>query len=225
MKTPSAIGVDDRVAAGQAAYTPLVLKIYDWLVLGVSNRFLWRCPTAALRDLYAANVSARHLDVGVGTGYYLDKVRWPVAEPEITLLDLNPNSLEAAGKRIARHAPRAMVANALEPLPTQARFDSVGLCYLLHCLPGSIPEKAVVFDHLLAVMSDGAVLFGATLLQGDAPRSRAAQALMNVYNRKGIFSNAEDRFQDLQQELNRRFANVRLRRRGAVAIFEARRRS
>ena len=222
MKPPS-IGIDDRVAAGQAAYTPLVLKIYDWLVLGVSNRLLWRCPTAGLRELYAANVSARHLDVGVGTGYYLDKTSWPVATPEITLLDLNPNSLAAAGKRIARYAPKAMVANALEPLPTEARFDSVGLCYLLHCLPGSIPEKAVVFDHLLAVMSEGAVLFGATLLQGDAPRSRAAQALMNAYNRKGIFSNADDTFQDLEQELKRRFAEVRLRRQGAAAIFEARR--
>ncbi len=223
MKTPSTIAVDDRVRAGQAAYTPLVLKIYDGLVLGVSNRFLWRCPTAELRDLYADNLSARHLDVGVGTGYYLDKVRWPVAEPEITLLDLNPNSLEAAGKRIARYSPKTMTANVLEPLPTQARFDSVGLCYLLHCLPGSIPEKAIVFDHLLAVMSEGAVLFGATLLQGDAPRSRAAQALMNAYNRKGIFSNAEDRLQDLERELKRRFSEVRLRRQGAVAIFEARR--
>lgn len=139
------------------------------------------------------------------------------------LLDLNPNSLEAAGKRITRYAPEAMVANALEPLPTQERFDSVGLCYLLHCLPGSIPEKAVVFDHLLAVMSEGAVLFGATLLQGDAPHSRAAQALMNAYNRKGIFSNRDDTFQDLEGELNRRFAEVRLRRQGAAAIFEARR--
>ena len=215
--------VDDRAAAGQAAYTPLVLKIYDWFVLGFSNRLLWRCPTAALRALYAANVSACHLDVGVGTGYFLDKVRWPAAKPDITLLDLNPNSLDAAARRIARYAPKSLAANVLEPIQVEARFDSVGLCYLLHCLPGSIPEKAVVFDHLLAVMAEDAALFGATILQGDAPRSRAAQALMKAYNRKGIFSNAQDSFQDLERELNARFGDVRLRRRGAVAIFEARR--
>ncbi|MGI9415960.1 MAG: class I SAM-dependent methyltransferase, partial [Hyphomicrobiales bacterium] len=186
---------DDRVRAGQAAYTPLTLKIYDWFVLGFSNRFVWRCPTSELEALYDRNVSARHLDVGVGTGYFLDKAAWPVADPQITLVDLNSHSLDAAARRIGRFSPEAVVANILEPLPIERTFDSVGLCYLLHCLPGSIPEKAVLFDHVLPVMADGASLFGATIVQGDAPRSRAAQALMNIYNRKGIFSNAQDRFE------------------------------
>ena len=180
-------------------------------------------PDGGAQGALSANVSACHLDVGVGTGYFLDKVRWPAAKPDITLLDLNPNSLDAAATRIARYAPKSLAANVLEPIQAEERFDSVGLCYLLHCLPGSIPEKAIVFDHVLAVMSEDAVLFGATILQGDAPRSRAAQALMNAYNRKGIFSNAQDTFQDLERELNARFGDVRLRRRGAVAIFEARR--
>ena len=99
--------MDEDVKAGQAAYTPLTLRIYDWFVLGFSNRFLWRCPTSELEALYDRNVSARHLDIGVGTGYFLDKAAWPVADPEITLVDLNPHSLDAAARRIARFSPDA----------------------------------------------------------------------------------------------------------------------
>jgi len=213
--------MDEDVKAGQAAYTPLTLKVYDWFVLGFSNRYLWRCPTSELEALYDRNVSAHHLDIGVGTGYFLDRASWPAGTPNITLVDLNAHSLNAAAGRIARYAPEKCAANALEPLPLETTFDSVGLCYLLHCVPGAIPEKAVIFDHLLPVMSDGASVFGATIVQGDAPRSGPAEALMNVYNRKGIFSNTHDTYADLKAELEKRFVDVRLTRHGAVVVFEA----
>jgi SAM-dependent methyltransferase len=211
----------EQIEAGQAAYSPTVLRLYDWYVLGLSNHLLWRCPTSALRQLYDRNVSARHLDIGVGTGYFLDKTKWPVADPSITLVDLNANSLAAASRRIARYAPETVVANALEPLPLSGSFSSAALCYLLHCMPGAIPEKAVAFDHLRPLLKPGARMFGATILQGSLPRSRAAQALMNLYNRKGIFSNAADTVEDLDSALRARFTDVKVEILGVVALFEA----
>jgi SAM-dependent methyltransferase len=212
----------DKVDAGQAVYSRLVLRTYDWFVLRLSNRLLWRCPTAELRRLYDRNVSDHHLDIGVGTGYFLDKAKWPVAMPSVTLLDLNPNCLKVAARRIRRFAPQAVLANVLAPLPSLPRFNSVGLCYLLHCLPGTIAEKAVVFDHLRHSLMSGARVFGATIVQGDAPRSAAAQAVMTVYNKKGIFSNARDTIQDLAAELGTRFCDVTVDRKGTVALFQAR---
>ena len=212
---------DEQTRAGQAVYTPLALRFYDLLVLGVSNRFLWRCPTRHLESLYQRNVSARHLDIGVGTGYFLDKVSWPVASPAISLADINANALTAAANRIARYQPACVVVNALEPMAIDGRFDSIGLNYLLHCLPGDYTDKAVVFDHIGPLMSEEARVFGATIVQGDAPRSAAAQALMNFYNRKGIFSNSGDTQTGLEKALRKRFCNVRLQRHGAVVLFEA----
>ena len=209
------------VTAGQAVYSPLVLSVYDILVLGFSNHVLWRCPTAELRALYDRNVSARHLDIGVGTGYFLDRTRWPVSAPAITLLDLNANSLAAAARRIERYAPKTVAADALQPLPDLGRFGSVGLCYLLHCLPGAIPSKAAVFNHVRPLLAPGARVFGATILQGNAPRSWAAQRLMDTYNSKGIFSNRDDRVEDLESALKSRFKDVRVDLKGAVALFEA----
>lgn len=210
-------------AAGQAVYTPLTLAAYDAFVLGFSNRLIWRCPTANLAALYDRNVSDRHLDIGVGTGYFLDRARWPVARPEITLVDLNPASLRAAARRIARFAPQTVAANALAPLPPLGPpFRSLGLNYLLHCLPGELSSKAAVLDHALVHLAPGARVFGATLLSGGVPVSAAARRLMAIYNRRGIFSNAHDTLDALRAALGARLEDVRLETRGSAALFEGR---
>lgn len=207
--------------AGQAIYNPLVLKLYDMWVLGISNPFIWRCPTPELIALYNRNVGARHLDIGVGSGFFLDKATWPVASPAITLADLNVNSLAAAQARIARYNPEIRRHDAFDPFPPAAPYDSVGLNYLLHCLPGDIGAKSVVFDNLEGVTNGDTKVFGATIVQGSAPRSFAARRLMDTYNKKRIFSNAHDRASALTAELERRFAHVSVKRVGCVALFEA----
>jgi hypothetical protein len=96
------ISKDDPAYDGQAVYTAGFLRIYDLLVLQFNGNVAWRCSPGRLVRMYNDNVSAKHLDIGVGTGYFLDKCRYPSPSPDITLMDLNPNSLEAAAKRISR---------------------------------------------------------------------------------------------------------------------------
>jgi hypothetical protein len=78
-----------------------------------------------------------------------------------------------------------------------------------------------VFSHLQPLLAPGARVFGATIVQGSAPRSRAAQALMNVYNRQGVFSNATDTAEELESILRLHYADVTVELRGTVALFEA----
>ena len=111
---------EQQVLAGQAVYTKPMLAAYDLLVLGVSNRFIWGCPTQRLLDHYNRHVTANHLDAGVGTGYFLDKCRFPSPAPRIALLDLNQNTLDFASRRIARYKPETYRRNVLEPLRTNA---------------------------------------------------------------------------------------------------------
>jgi SAM-dependent methyltransferase len=209
------------IEAGHAVYSPAFLRIYDLFVHGLVNHLVWHCPTAALRALYDRNVTAHHLDIGVGTGYFLDKARWPAAHPDITLLDLNPHCLDFTSRRISRFAPRTVVANILEPLPRLGPFDSVGFGYLFHCIPGTIPEKAIAFDYLRPLLAPGARVFGATILNSGLPRWRPSQALMDFYNRMGFFSNAKDTLTDLTAALEQRFDHVRIDMKGPVALFEA----
>lgn len=214
--------VDPDIWAGQAVYDRRSLAIYDVLVLGLSNRWIWRCPTGRLLDLYRRHVSAKHLDLGVGTGYFLDRCGFPVAEPRIALIDLNPTCLAVAAKRIARYQPEQHRANLLAPLTgVPGGFDSVSLTYLLHCLPGGMAEKAAVLDHLRPLMNPGATIFGATLLSEGVPRSALARGLARLYNRKGVFGNAEDSLVGLEAALTARFEVLELETVGCAALFVA----
>ena len=170
---------DDRVEAGQAVYTNQTLAVYDFVVLGISNRFIWNCPTQRLVAHYNELVTANHLDVGVGTGYFLDQCQYPSPTPCIALMDLNNNTLEFASQRIARYNPKTYRRNVLEPIDLDAeKFDSVGINYLLHCIPGTLESKSVSLDYLKALMNPDAVLFGSTILQGGVPKNWLAKRLM-----------------------------------------------
>jgi hypothetical protein len=213
----------EQITAGQAVYTKPVLHAYDFFVLGLSNRWIWRCPTPRLLRHYDAHVTANHLDVGVGTGYFLDKCRFPSPVPRVALLDLNPETLVFCSRRIARYQPEIYRRNLLEPFVIDgARFDSVGVNYVLHCLPGSIESKSVIFDHLGQHMNPGAVIFGSTLLHEGVPRNWLARPLMGAYNDKGIFTNRNDTLDELERALRGRFHDVVLELVGCAALFSAR---
>jgi hypothetical protein len=213
----------EQVEAGQAVYSKGTLAVYDWVVLGISNRFIWKCPTSRLEAHYNKHLSANHLDVGVGTGYFLDRCRWPSATPRVALMDLNPEALAFTARRIARYQPESYRRNVLEPIAIEAeRFDSVGINYLLHCIPGSIETKAIAFDHLQPLMNPNAVVFGSTLLQGGVPRSALARRLMAVYNNKGIFANQQDDLAGLERALRSRFKDVSVQVIGCCALFSGR---
>ena len=139
----------EQVAAGQAIYTKRTLALYDFVVLGVSNRFVWEAPTQRLEAHYNSHVTVNHLDVGVGTGYFLDRCRFPSNSPRVALMDLNSDALAYAAQRIARYSPETYRRNVLEPISMEAgKFDSIGVNYLLHCIPGSIESKAAAFDSM-----------------------------------------------------------------------------
>lgn len=212
----------EEIEAGQAVYSKKILLIYDLYVLGFSNRFIWHNPTPALVRLFNDNICARHLDVGVGSGYFLDKCQFPVRFPDIALLDLNNNSLAATQNRIRRYQPRCYQANLLEPLDIPEKpFSSISVNYLFHCIPGSIREKAVVFDYLRPYLQEDGVIFGSTLLQHGVKPSYLARKLMVFYNEKGIFHNQRDSLDDLEQALKNRFSRYELKVKGCAAIFKA----
>jgi ubiquinone/menaquinone biosynthesis C-methylase UbiE len=221
MKPATEISVD--VERAQRVYTPLVLHAYDLVVLGFSNRFAWRCRSATMLERYDRHVGRRHLDLGVGTGWYLERCTWPVEQPEITLLDLNENSLALAARRLRRYAPQTVRANVLDPLPLgDARFESAAANYVLHCLPGRIESKAATLaENVRPYLEPGGVLFGSTILGRGVPHTRIGRRLMHVYNRKGIFSNAGDDERGLQRGLASKLKNVEIEVVGAVALFAA----
>jgi SAM-dependent methyltransferase len=209
------------IAKAHAIYTPVMLSVYDLLVHGLSNRFAWRCPTRRLLDLYRAHLSTDHLEAGVGTGFFLDRAS-AARFGRLALVDINRHCLDRAGRRLARFDPTLHQANLLAPVELDAPpFASVGLTYVLHCLPGRMSEKLTAVDHLRPLMGNGAVLFGATILGRGVAANRAARALLDLYNAKGVFNNRDDDLASLSEGLRRRFDTVEIEQEGCVALFRA----
>ena len=209
---------------GAAVYSDRVLKIYDRWVLGFSNNYAWKCPTdAVLLPFFREHLSSNHLDVGVGSGYYLANSSDKPGQ-QVALLDLNDNSLRAAASRIAHLEPALIRDDVLHPAGAlgDRKVDSISLFYLLHCLPGTMTDKAhKVLSTLRPHLTPGGVLYGATILGDEANHNWLGRRLMALYNRKGIFGNRHDTLASLQAALTEYFGKVAVRQVGKVALFKA----
>ncbi|UXA16993.1 class I SAM-dependent methyltransferase [Mycobacterium sp. SMC-4] len=221
--TPSLPDPED-VSRGAAVYTSSMLRVYDLYVVGFNNRFVWRCPAKVMLRQYDANLTGRHLEVGPGTGWYLDHATFPCAQPALTLVDLNPNSLEKAGARVQRYSPELIQADVFSPLPVAGQFDSAAANYLFHCLPGSWDTKSVAVRNIAERLTADGVLFGATILGRDVHHGFLGRQTMKRFNASGIFHNTDDHIEGLRAALSSAFREVSIDLVGAVALFTARHR-
>jgi hypothetical protein len=202
------------------AYSPLGLHLYDPLIMNGLAPFIWDCPSARLVDHYREHLTPNHADVGVGTGYCL--ARAGVTLKRLALVDLQPHCLEYTARRLARFRPECHVRNVLHPVGSLGpAFDSVGLNGVLHCLPGTLRDKARVFDHLAPLMRPGTTIFGCTLVSDPVPlrrRRRAVHALLNAWR---VVANRDDRIADLRAALEARYVDCRIHIEGCFALFSA----
>jgi SAM-dependent methyltransferase len=203
-----------------AAYTRFALTLYDAWVLRISTPFAWGCSLSALRALYAENRSDDHVEVGVGTGFFLNVKASRSTRRTLTLVDMSPSALEYTAARLRTQVPDRHEGDVLDrnTLPRR-QFQSVGANFLLHCLPGPMTSKAPAVENLAALTADGGTAFGATVLNsGHKPLGKI---LMRLYNRAGVFGNTRDTEAELRELLEASFEDVEIERRGSVAVFRA----
>ncbi|KAL1994059.1 hypothetical protein VTN49DRAFT_2728 [Thermomyces lanuginosus] len=207
---------------GAAIYNPFVLRIYDLCVLGFSNSYAWGCPTkSVLKPFYRQHLGRRHLDIGVGTGYFLQDIPKDI---DLTLIDLNPNALETARRRSGRESVKCIQHDVTQPLPEDQlhseQFDSIALFYLFHCVPGG-SQKVQLLRRLKPYLAEGGVVYGATVLGQGVQHNFIGRLLLALYNRKGIFSNWDDSQEMFENELRQHFDKVETKLVERVLLFSA----
>lgn len=217
-----------EIRDGARIYNKYVLGFYDAWVLGFSNSYVWKCNTrTVLLPFFESNLSTCHLEVGVGTGFYLMNMELP-KQQSITLFDLNPNTLAMAKARLLSGDPERSVEcvcdDVVKPMGLlgQRKFESISMYYLLHCLPGTMLDKAKVFEYLKGHLTEDGVLFGATILGSRYAHNWLGRKLIEKYNAMGVFGNVFDTVDDLQCSLLMCFEEVSVTQVGVVALFSAR---
>jgi ubiquinone/menaquinone biosynthesis C-methylase UbiE len=212
----------EDIKSGQAFYTKSSLSVYDLFVTKFSNRFIWQCPRKVLIQFFKEHTSTNHLDIGVGTGYFLKQLHLIPGKQRIGLLDLNQDCLDHAKDELKEFTPEIYHYDIFTPFTSiTKKFDSVSLNYVLHCLPGTLPQKALAFDHIKAVLNPHGKLFGTTILGKNVKHNWLAKKMLGIYNDKKIMHNLNDDYDTLNTELHKRFANVQVTIHGSVALFVA----
>ena len=172
--------------------------------------------------MFLKNTSSNHLDAGVGTGYFLKKQSL-AKNTRLVLMDLNANSLHSCNNALKNISPQLMVHNVLDPISISIdKFDSISINYLLHCLPGTLPQKTILFKHFTEKLNPGGVLFGSTILNTANQGNYFAKKLMKIYNRKGIFSNHHDSYEAFESIIASKYTDYKLEVIGHVCLFEIR---
>jgi ubiquinone/menaquinone biosynthesis C-methylase UbiE len=211
---------DDPAYRGQSDYGRTLLRLYDPLVLGPIIRFVWRYPRHEGVRLYREHIRPNHLDVGPGTGYFLEHAGLP-AGSKVTILDPNANVLRHVTRRLRDLDVTAVEADVLKALPTPGPFESAALSAVLHCLPGPMERKALAIENIARVTAPGGVLFGASVLGTSARHTRMGRALLWAFNKRGAFDNLGDTEAGLRDILERSFRSVKIEIIGGVAVFVA----
>lgn len=179
--------------------------------------------------------SEHHLDVGVGTGYYPIHTLPTTKLKSITLMDINQNTLDTASVAIKAAGYRgevdAVIHNIFQTFPEdsalRAKFDSVSMFFVFHCLSGKFPSKAEsVARNLAEGLTENGVFYGSTIL-GRVPGQGSRKIehnwfgslLMWFYNRIGVFDNVNDEADELKKGLEAVFKEVEVEVIGMCGLF------
>lgn len=202
--------------ASAGIYNPVTLRLYDLGVLGLTNSLAWRCPTRLLVEHYQAHAGDDHLDIGPGTGYYLERIG-----SKVTLLDLNAAALAASRERVGdQRVVRTIRQSFFDPLPHDLQYDSIGLNFVLHCIPDDAKWRRL--SELRHHLRPGGTLVGSTLIPDRSTANPLARFMHGLYNRIGVFGNDGDTLTKLTEALAG-WDDITVTRHGQVVLFSARR--
>jgi ubiquinone/menaquinone biosynthesis C-methylase UbiE len=113
--------------------------------------------------------AARLLDVACGTGRFLREVKANHPRLRVTGLDLSPDYLAVARRRLQPWSRAWFVEGAAEAMPfADGQFDAVTCIYLFHELPPRI-RRAVVHEIRRVLKPGGTLIFVDSLQTGDEP--------------------------------------------------------
>lgn len=206
-----------------SVYTRRALQVYDWVVLGISARLIGNCNVRALiLAMYRQHISTNHLDIGPGSGYFLDHALDGAQGVRLVLSDIQPNCIVHCMKRLSRFKPSFFLANIVTPFTVDRQFASIGLNFVLHCVPGTMHQKLEPICHNIAAMlqPDG-VFFGSTAVGKGGKFNSLGKFINNKYNDVGIFSNLNDDMATIETVLKRHFKNVQTNQVGTIVFFSA----
>jgi hypothetical protein len=213
-----------KISSSFIGSSKLLLGAYDWWFFKVSNTLFWECPTEeVLLPFFLKNLSYKHLDVGVDTGYYLKNSNI-THHYDVSILDINRSKLDCVERNLFPVRVKTYEMDVMEENLDgyYDLYNSISIFNLLHSLPGDLEDKEIVFINLKKMLRSNGIIYGTTILGEDVNHNFIGRKVMKIYNKKNIFGNNNDSVDSLKLILLKNFRNVDIVLYGKIALFEAR---
>ncbi|CAA0079727.1 Uncharacterised protein [BD1-7 clade bacterium] len=189
---------------------------YQWVY-----PYIWQCSAQILVRWIHKNLGHTHLQVGCSSSWLLALATAGKAR-SMTLADPNLNRLKKCQQQLSQHHRiSSFQYDFTEKMAFGGQqFSSIGIGNLLNQLPGSLDERAHIFDDLQPHLSDGGKVVGWLLAMTPSTHSAMATLSMAKFRHLNIL-HTKDPETVLQQALNQRFNRVAVKRIGHVVLFAA----
>ena len=199
------------------------LKHYDKIVNRINCLYVWKCSENYIINHYRNNISSYHLEIGPGTGYFLKKenLRKNFSIQQLTLLDVNENILNYSKQNLKNDYDHKIITVHQDvfskKINKNIKFNSVGINYVLHCIPGTLENNIDTLINNLG--SSNYNLFGSTLICDPLHMNPIAEYELILLNNLGIFNNSNDTYEQFIEYLNNNKIKHNILKIGYVAIF------
>ena len=199
------------------------MEYYDGVVNEFNCLHVWKCSRQYIINHYRSHISNYHLEIGPGSGYFLkrDILRKNPSINKLTLIDVNDDILDYSKQNLKDEYSNDITTLNTDifshTIPSDIQFKSVGINYVLHCIPGSLHEN---IDTLLTNLnSTNYNIFGATVISDPIHMNPIAEYELMVLNSLGIFNNKNDTYEEFQEYLINQKIKHNITKRGYVALF------
>ena len=167
------------------------IKFYDFLVNDLNCRYAWRCHKDNIFKNYQKNLKTDHLEIGPGSGYFLKPEFHQKKINKLFLMDINQPILEASKQNLNKYFTNIQTLNfnIFDKPMNSLKIDSVGINYVLHCVPGSLDQK---LEKLYLNLPKNTNIFGATVISDIDRQTPLSKLELKLLNYKGVFNNDLD---------------------------------
>jgi phospholipid N-methyltransferase len=197
------------------------LNIYDLLVNKINCKYVWKCDQRYIIDNYKKNIKNNHLEIGPGTGYFLKNIK-NTKNTNLFLLDINNDTLKFSAKNLQGRFNNinSFNRNIFEDTivsKTLPKINSVGVNYVLHCVPGNLEDK--IQSLINNIGQSNINYFGASVVSNKELSTFVAKIELYFLNKFGIFNNKNDNYLNLVKYFEKNNIKYEIKIKGNVVIF------
>ena len=166
---------------------------------------------------YISNIKNNHLEIGPGTGYFL-KNNFDIKK--LHLIDINQDTLDFSYQNLSENYNDINIIkhNLFEEKLFINNLESVGINYVLHCVPGKLENK---IDNLVNNLESSKKInyFGATVLNDNNLQTNFSNLELQFLNKFKIFNNQNDYSKNIINYFNYNHFDYNIKIVGNVLVF------